>query len=71
MQETVAKRHPPVWNRLFVFKKLIDVPALNVEQILALCDSINHGVEFIRIEPKKETGRPIEVDQQLPISALG
>jgi hypothetical protein len=44
---------------------------VNVEQILALCDSINHGVEFSRIEPKKETGRAIEFDQQLPISAQG
>ena len=47
-----------MWNRLFVRQELIDVLSVNVEQILALCDSNNHGIEFIRIEPKKETGPP-------------
>jgi len=60
-----------VWNPFFISQKLIDVFAVSVEQIPALSNSINHGMEFIRIEPKKETGRAIEFDQQLPISALG
>jgi hypothetical protein len=60
-----------VWNRLFVCKKLIDVPAVNMDQILALCDSHNHGIEFIRIEPKKETNKADEVEQVLPKATRG
>ena len=58
-------------DALFVGQELIDVFAVSLEQVLTILDSNHHGIEFIRTEPNKETGRAIEFDQQLPILAQG
>ena len=60
-----------MWNPFFVCQDLVDVPAVSTEQILTLADSNNHGVEFIRIEWEKKTGKTDEIEQVLPKAAQG
>jgi hypothetical protein len=55
-----------VCDLFFFCQELIDVLAVNLKQVLAISDSNNHGVEFIRIERKKETGKADEIGQVLP-----
>jgi hypothetical protein len=55
-----------VWDLFFVCQELIDVLAVSTERILAISDSYHHGIEFIRIERKKETGNTNEIKRGLP-----
>jgi hypothetical protein len=57
-------------NPFFVSQELIDVLAVSMEQILTVSDSNDHGVQFIRVERKKKTGKADENEQPLPESAL-
>jgi len=41
-----------------------------LEIFLAISDPNNHGVEFIHIERKKETGKTDEIEKVLPKPAL-
>ena len=45
--------------------------AVSLEQIVAILDSNDHGVEFIGVDPKKGPGGVIEFEHQLPILAQG
>jgi hypothetical protein len=55
---------------VFFCQELVDALAASMEQILTLADSNNHGIELIRIEWKKKTGKADENEQPLPESAL-
>ena len=60
-----------MWNPFFVCQELIDVLAVSPKEVLAIPYSNNHGVEFIRIERKEETGKADEIAQVLPKPTRG
>ena len=45
--------------------------AVSPKEVLAIPYSNNHGVEFIRIERKEETGKADEIEQVLPKPTRG
>jgi hypothetical protein len=55
-----------VWNPFFVCQELIDVLAVRAKEVLAIPYSNHHGIEFIRIERKKQTGKTDEIEKVLP-----
>jgi len=60
-----------VGNPFLVCQELVDVLAMGMEQILAISDSSNHGIEFIRIKGEKETGKADEIEKVLPKATRG
>jgi hypothetical protein len=58
-----------VWDLFFVCQELVDVLAVRAKEVLAIPHSNHHGVEFIRIERKKETGKTDEIEKVLPKTA--
>jgi hypothetical protein len=71
MEKTIADGDLPVRNPFFIGQEPVDVPAMRLDQVIAISDSNVHGVEFIRLNPTKEPGSASELEHQLPILAQG